>query len=248
MHVVSKTKTMKKITKADKINAARELQAKRYGGIDPTKSNEYLKCALYLMEDATWHLYRSEHDALTPRDPLAWRSPTAQFWKNWEDFNGMPEKIARQQHELLFHFPAPKDMTKIELTVLIWTYRCKRAEDHRTEEQINPTQSGQRKSSIAGRTYEVVYPAPDHLLIADGVGVVDGITELKVTGKQGLVCYRIIEQAAGESRIVTEGDLKLEVEKRALEITPKADSAWRFLQFYRPKLVEAGMIIYNKGD
>lgn len=219
-----------------------------YGDLNLSSTNPHLKCALYLFDDATWHIYRSEMDSMAPSDS---NKNVMSYWKNWEAFDGgMALSLAQKQHELLFGFKPHKNTSKIELTLIIYAYRCAQAIDHRTEATMregarvagNPLE---RKSSIAGRRYRIL-PVPDNLLIADGTGIVDGITEKKVTGKQGLVCYRIIEQTAATDKVVSEGRLKTEVERRAAEITTKVDSAWRFMQFYRPILVSAGLIEYIK--
>jgi hypothetical protein len=132
-----------------------------------------------------------------------------------------------------------KDLKKVDeaLSTLIWNYRLSRAKDWTVPEATLTTGSEIRFSKIASRMYQVIDQPPG---------------AKPYTSKAGLACYKIIVDVCGGNvgGTCTEGDLKKAVVERGLEITPThtkdPTSAWRFLQFYRPLLVEAGLLIYTK--
>jgi len=90
---------------------------------------------------------------------------------------------------------------------------------------------GQRQSSIRGREYRIITPPKD---------------TKPYTAPAAMACLKIIKDCCVAKGFCTEGELKPQIMARASEITPKTDSAWRFLQFYRPHLEKAEMITYKR--
>lgn len=207
----------------------------------PTTKKEYellkpavgkqLNAVLILATDATWHIVRTEFSA---HAPLAVNQ--TEVWHGWEEMmQRTTEKHARILHERLFGFPWPKKDTYMSLVILLWNYRCKHAIDHTVDEGQASVTAGnplQRHSSIAGRTYQVITPSMD---------------AKAYTSPAAMACLKIIDDVCkANGGTCTEEQLKKVVLERGAEITPKVESAWRFLQFYRPLLVNAERIIYKK--
>ena len=191
---------------------------------------------LLLCHDASWYIVRVWDEVggcgQGPR-----HEEVQETWKGWEEMNRrMSQSSLETLHKALWpDIPMGKAMkVKEALSSLIWNYRLSRAKDW-TVDNIEPGAPVVRKSVIAGRTYTVTEPIAG---------------TAPYTSKAGLACYKIIKEVCGTSGTCTEGDLKKVIVERGQEITPthKDDptSAWRFLQFYRPHLVAAGMLIYTK--
>ena len=194
---------------------------------------------LVLETDATWHIYRKLSKEEKDNDMINPNGKITDCWRGFEDFEKRsPRKSLESLHQSLFQFKAPSEskMSTMSLAVLIWNYRNYHATDHSKpiESQVPGQTPGQRFSSIGGRVYKLATPIP-------------GVHK-EYTSKAGLACLKIITDMCKVSTdgTVNEALLKPEVMKRAAEITPKTDSAWRFLQFYRPLLVDAGLIEYIK--
>lgn len=197
-------------------------------------TGQWAKATLLLRGDATWHIVKH----MSNEEFIAEGYNVTQIWRGWEDM------LRSTTHDSLktIHNKVWPDVkigkalaTKEALCLLIWNYRCSQAIDHTVEVQTttgvakNPLQ---RASSIAGRVYKVITPSAD---------------AKPYTSPAAMACLKIIKdvcEANGGS--CTEGQLKPVIMARASEITPKTNSAWRFLQFYRPLLVNAEMITYTK--
>jgi hypothetical protein len=194
---------------------------------------------LVLETDATWHIYRKLSKEEQAND---FATATGKITTAWHGFDVFEKDFTRKTleslHQSIFQFKAPSEskMSTMSLALLIWNYRNYHATDHSkpAESQVPGQTPGQRFSSIGGRTYKLATPIP-------------GVHK-PYTSKAGLACLKIITDMckASSDGTVNEAMLKPEVMKRASEITPKTDSAWRFLQFYRPLLVDAGLIEYQK--
>lgn len=212
----------------------------------PTKKKEYdqlrqaigpqLKACLILSADATWHICRSE---ISAHAPLAMNQ--TEVWHGWEEMlRRTTRKSLATLHERLFGFTCPTEakMSTMSLCILIWNYRCAHAYDHVAEDEKGKvgnnagTNPLQRHSNIANRTYQIIKPSKD---------------AKPYTSPAAMACLKIIKDTCdANGGTCTEAQLKEQIIARATEITKKDDSAWRFLQFYRPKLVDAEQIIYNK--
>lgn len=202
-------------------------------------NNTNLNKILVLCHDATWHIVKhydlANGPAVGPR--------LSEIQEQFNGWQGMMATMSRKSFETLHNsfFPdvkISKKMTTEELCVIIWNYRLSKAIDHTIETTSTPGLAKnplQRKSSIAGRTYELITPSAD---------------AKKFTSPAGLACLKIITDCCGEARTCTEGDLKALVVQRGLEITKTHESdptsAWRFLQFYRPLMVASELIVYKK--
>ena len=200
-----------------------------------TPPTENQKALLVLTVDATWYIMRSLSQADGPRDV-----DIQETWHGWEEFlqTHTHEKL-KTIHNLAFPgIKIPKALTAKEaLCMFIWNYRLSKAIDVRfpqvKENAVkNPLQ---RASAISGRRYVLTTPDAD---------------AKPFTSPAGLACLALIKECCGDSIVCTEGDLKALVLQKGETITPTAkedpSSAWRFLQFYRPKLVEAQLITYHK--
>lgn len=193
-----------------------------------------LKACLILASDATWHICRTENSADAPL-----KMNQVEVWHGWEEMlRRTTRKSLATLHEKFFGFPCPSEtkLTTMSLCILIWNYRCAHAIDHTipVEQGSTAANSLQRHSAIAHRTYQVITPSKD---------------AKPYKSPAAMACLKIIKDCCEKGNgTCTEAELKVAVEQRALEITPSTapNSAWRFLQFYRPKLVEAELIIYNK--
>ncbi len=195
-----------------------------------------LNAILVKHHDATWHIYKHLSKEEQDNEFASSTSQIQEVWRGWEDMlKRTIETSLRSLHESIFQFPAPKKMTKEELTVIIWNYRCFHAEDRTKPSETKPGIAKnplQRRSAIGSRTYRLSVPQSD---------------AKPFTSKAGIACYTIVKavcQANGGS--CTEEQLKPIIMARAIEITPKVESAWRFFQFYRPGLIESQLIIYIK--
>lgn len=193
-------------------------------------------CILVLETDATWHIYRHLSKEEQDNDFISPTGKITEVWRGWEDMlKRTTRKALETLHFSIFQIPAPKKMTDESLCILIWNYRCYNALDHRIPQDppVNQVKNPlQRHSSIANRVYSILEPSAD---------------AKKFTSPAGLACLAIIKQCCeANGGVCTEGQLKPMIMENAAKITPKTDSAWRFLQFYRPQLVEAELIAYKK--
>lgn len=198
-------------------------------------SKSELSKILILTNEATWFIVRSPSQASAPLE-----HDVQQIFHGWEDMLAcMSHKSLITLHQSFW--PDIKIGKALEskeaLCVLIWNYRLSKAVDLTVSEAAQTIAKNplQRASSIAGRTYRIITPSKD---------------AKPFTSKAGLACLAIIKDVCGEAGICSEGDLKLVVCSRGMEITKTAEadptSAWRFLQFYRPLLVESELIEYKK--
>ena len=202
-------------------------------------NNTNLNKVLVLCHDATWHIVK-HYDLINGPAVGPCLSEIQEQFNGWQ---GMMQTMGRKSFETLHKsfFPdvkLTKKTTTEELCVIIWNYRLSKAHDWTAATPSNPGDAKnplQRKSAIAGRTYELITPSAD---------------AKKFTSPAGLACLKIIQDVCGESKVCTEGDLKAAVVQRGLEITKTHESdptsAWRFLQFYRPLMVASELIVYKK--
>lgn len=200
-------------------------------------SKELSAKILILTHDGTWYIVRSTSQADAPLD-----SEVQCVYHGWEEFmrlNSVQSLTTTHKH-VWPDYPITKALAShASLSTLIWNYRLSKAIDltrPQTPDSVvkNPLQ---RASKIATRSYTIITNPP-----ADAK---------PFTSKAGLACLKIIKDVCElHGGVCTEGQLKPVVCSRGLEITKTAEkdptSAWRFLQFYRPQLVESQLITYTK--
>lgn len=205
-----------------------------------------LSKTLVLYHDATWHI----HHHLTPEDEIAdHASPIGKYHQIFRGWEAMLRWMSQDSLKTvaLKAFPGViephlkakgKLASKEALCVLVWNWRLYNAIDEtapveRQEGTYAVKNPLQRHSSIAGRTYRVTTPPAD---------------AKPYTSPAAMACLKIIKDCCARSNgVATEEQVKKEVFARHTEITETGDtSAWRFMQFYRPKLVDAGMVVYDK--
>lgn len=192
---------------------------------------------LIMTHEGVWYVVRSETQANAPLD-----TDIQVTYNGWESFNRLNsyQSLATTHKHVWPDYEIGKALKSQEaLSTLIWNYRLSKAIDltvpQTAENEVKNTL--QRASSIAGRSYTIINNTPPDAK--------------PFTSKAGLACLKIIKDVCElHGGICTEGQLKPIVCARGTEITKTAEqdptSAWRFLQFYRPQLVESQLITYTK--
>lgn len=227
------------------IMANKKLAPNRAAYDELCKSNKSnMELTLVRTNEATWLLV----DKLTINPNLALINETSwqQVFPGWDIFLQFHSlKSLQTMHKVMFpDIPIGKaQATRESLAVLIWNARLAKATDIRKASIAAAEKSGgtfknpmQRASAIATRTYTII---PPEQRPADAK---------QFTSPAGIACYNLIVECCGESGSCVEGDLKKLVEEKGTLITKsdKANAPWRFLQFYRPLLVESQWIAYQK--
>lgn len=163
-------------------------------------------------------------------------------WASWMAFDEVVEKnpaLLTELHQRVFNVADVEGVTRIDKSCAVWAKMAAMAEDRIKGSPGNPvTQNTGNKSRasldtriyIAVRTAEKAWPsAPD----------------LKTP--QALACLKILRETAVErdgTLSCTEKDLREAVVKRAEEIRTRQDP-WRIFQYYRPTLVQAGVLKHD---
>lgn len=206
-----------------------------------------LSRTLVLYHDATWHITKhisKEEEIADHASAIGKYHNIFRGWETmlqWMSHNSLKTVALNAFPGIIEpHLKAKgKLATKESLCVLVWNWRLYNATDETIPVESEDRQYAvknplQKFSSIAGRTYRITTPPPD---------------AKPYTSKAAMACLKIIKDCCEKSNngLALEADVKKEVLSRHAEITSTGHvSAWRFLQFYRPKLVDAGHLVYDK--
>lgn len=68
--------------------------------------------------------------------------------------------------------------------------------------------------------------------------------EIAIKTPQARVCYEILLECLKGKRECTEAELKAKVEEQGVRLKTR-QPAWRIFQYYRPQLIQAGLVKRN---
>lgn len=214
-----------------------------YGDLDVSSMNPHTRMYLVHTTDAQWLLFdRITHTSVPPESMIQ------SSWHGYEDFElNTTRDILAKSHENIFGTKCDKKMSHTSLALVMFLYRCSKAQSYLpgSENALGKAPGGGvRKLSMDARSYAML-PLPEGAVFTPDGGLM-GKDGKKITGKQGVACLKILKDTCGESLKCSELQLREAVTARAAEVTAKAESAWRFFQFYRPLFVAAGLCNYQK--
>lgn len=190
---------------------------------------------LVLDKHGQWFRFPSASHVTIVSDGIAFKWTG---FDHWADHRTAAECAA--DHLELFGCELPKPLARlskeddyVHLKLLVWKARCMRAADRMEKPVAVDRKTGQpRVKKLAGRKYQ---------LIKDDWSA--------MTIPQAMACLRILKDTIGELTVkvdgmigeCTEDDLKAAITTRQAELHTKQDP-WRIFQYYRPRMIEAGII------
>lgn len=150
---------------------------------------------------------------------------------NFDKFVEQQKQTVLAYHEEHFKCEPPKGQSLVTTAAYVWSFFLKgipHLEGHKSDG------TRERKSSLGGRKYILGNKAADFE---------------KYSGTyppQMKSCFYFVQQSlnTSQSTFITEDQLKEVVTRRAAELRTRQDP-WRIFQYYRPRLIQEGMVRYE---
>lgn len=166
------------------------------------------------------------------------------IWPGFESFSEENRQTILAYHDELFKRNPPKGQSDVDTALWVWFGLCSKSTDRTTTEAKTP---GGRSSTILSSRY------------SRGRAWADNLGAESIKTPQALQCYRMLRDelskreqedlggmppevaAKYEGPSISEEEFRQVVTARAGELHTKQDP-WRIFQYYRPQLMQAGII------
>ena len=153
----------------------------------------------------------------------------------WEDYLQKHRAELPDAHMVIFHRLPHKDLTEDDVALRCYSALLKQSKDRMGLGAKSKKSGDGHRASLDDRTYFIVKHGAEELKKL-----------LDAQPPQAQTCYAILKKECGEKgdEGCVEVVLRAVVTKRTEDIKTRQDP-WRIFQYYRPRLVEAGLIKHD---
>lgn len=152
-------------------------------------------------------------------------------WENFDKFVALPKQTVLAYHEQYFKCEPPKGQSLTTTATYVWAYFIKEGTPRLEHTKSDGTP--ERKSSLGSRKYFL------------GKRAAEFDKHSAQYPPQMKTCFAFLLGNIKQDRDhITEEDFKRVVMERQAELKTRQDP-WRIFQYYRPRLIQEGMVRYE---